>query len=79
LLGVTAAEEGRTVDEVTTDDRMDELVIADEAGRADEIEGRAEEVVTADEDARVDETTEEALEAEAEVVTGVAPDELPVS
>jgi len=76
LLGVAAAEEGRAVDEVTTDDRTEELVTTVEAGRADEVEGRAEEVVTTDEDTRVDETTEEALEAEAEVVTGLAPNDL---
>jgi hypothetical protein len=79
LLGVTAAEEGRAVDEVAADDRAEELVMAEEAGRADEVEPRVEEIVTADEDARVDETTEDALEMEAEVVTGLAPDDLSVS
>lgn len=75
LLEVAAADEGRTVDEAIADDRTDELVMADEAGRAEDVEGRTE-VVTADEDARVEKTTEEALEAEAEVVTGLAPDDL---
>ena len=69
LLEVVAAEEGRT----------DELVIADEAGRVDEVEGRIEEEITTDEDGRVDETTEEDLEAELEVVTGLAPDDLSIS
>lgn len=79
LLGVTAAEEGRTVDEVAADDRAEELLVAEEAGRADEVEARVEEVMTADEDARADVTTEDALETEAEVVTGLAPDDLSVS
>jgi len=69
LLGVAAADEGRT----------DELVIADEAGRVDEVEGLTEEEITADEDGRVEETTEDTLEAEAEVVTGLAPDDLSIS
>ena len=77
LLEVAAADEGRTVDEAIADDRTDEVVMADEAGRADEVEGRTE-VVTADEDARV-EKTEEVLEAEDEVVTGSAPDDLLIS
>ena len=78
LLGITAAEEGRAVDEVVADDRAEELVMAEEAGRVDNVETRLE-VVTTDEDARVDETTEDALEMEAEVVTGLAPDDLSVS
>jgi hypothetical protein len=79
LLGVKAAEESRAVDEVAVDDRIEELTITNEAGRVDEVEARVEEVVTADEDARVDETTKYALEMEAEVVTGLAPDDLSVS
>jgi hypothetical protein len=78
LLDVAAADEGRTVDEVTADDLTDELVMAEEAGRADEVEGRTE-VVAAEEEARVDEITEEDLDTEAEVVTGVAPDDLFIS
>jgi len=69
LLEVAAADEGRT----------DELMMADEAGRVDEVEGRTEEEITADEDGRVEETTEDTLEAEAEVVTGLAPDDLSIS
>jgi hypothetical protein len=79
LLEVLGADESRTVDEETADDRTEELAMAEEAGRADEVEGRAEEVVTAEEEARVDEITEDALEAEAEVVTGLVPDDLSVS
>jgi hypothetical protein len=79
LLEVAAADEGRAVEEATTDDRTEELVMADGAGRADEVAGRTEEVVTAEDDARVDEATEEALEAEDEVVTGLAPDDLSIS
>ena len=79
LLVVTVAEEGRAVDEVAADDRAEEPVMAEEAGRADEVEARTEEAVTADEDARADETPENALEIEAEVVTGLAPDDLLIS
>jgi hypothetical protein len=79
LLEITAAEEGRAVDEVAADDRTEELVMAEEAGRADEVEPRVEEIVTADEDDRVDETTEDVLGTEAEVVTGLAPEDLSVS
>jgi hypothetical protein len=79
LLWVAAADEGRAVDEVAADDRAEELVMAEEAGRADEVEARAEEVVTPEEEARVDEATEEALEVETAVVTGLAPDDLLIS
>jgi hypothetical protein len=78
LLDVTAADEGRILDEETMGGRTEELVMAEEAGRADEVESRVE-VVTANEDARVDEITEDALEAEAEVVTGLVLDELLIS
>jgi hypothetical protein len=78
LLEVAAADEGRTVDEMIADDLKEELVMAEEAGRADEVESRIE-VVTTDEDVPVDDTTEDALETEAEVVTGLAPDDLSVS
>ena len=79
LLGVGVADDGRTLDEVIADDRTDELVMADEAGRVDEVEGLTEEEIIADEVARVDETTEDTLEAEAEAVTGLAPDDLSIS